>query len=150
MARQIFEKLSLLDEQDLDKMNGYVRESIELATGRRMEDLESYHISHSQFHSVMSRKSNREFREAIVLDILKMPSIQKLQERFEGYSVGCVVDEDGVGDRPEIYFRLVRPHTTEDVGCPHMDTRGSIALRDSHTAQEQRSKYGSRFAWNLD
>jgi hypothetical protein len=119
---QVFERLSLLDESDLCTIRTYVEERVQLITSKHITDLEYYHLSHSEFHHLLAKKSAREFSHEVVSNILQLPSIRFLMSRFEGYSIDQVIDENGIAKRPEIYFRIVRPNAVEDVGCPHMDT----------------------------
>ena len=118
---QVFEKIRLLDETDLDSFSGHIRNAIRRVTGTRILQLEDYHLTHSEHHGTMGRKSSRELSETSVHEIIGLQGIRSLQQRFSGYSISKVITEHGIKDRPEIYFRLVRPGAGDDVGCPHMD-----------------------------
>jgi len=69
----------------------------------------------------MSSKRARVFQREAVSQILAMPFFLKLSKRFEKFTVSNIVTKTNKSDTKEIYFRLVRPLVTADVGCPHCD-----------------------------
>jgi hypothetical protein len=121
MARNKSTKIQLLSRQDLDVFKRHISEAIELATGKALLTLENYHYSHFHLHERMAPKSARIFKPAVVKEILNLHSIQNLKNDFSSYTISNIVDENGVLEQPEVYFRLARPGAMDDVGCPHMD-----------------------------
>jgi len=69
----------------------------------------------------MANKSARQFSESGVDEFLSLASVKLLREGMPHFSIGKSADERGIQERPEVYFRLVRPHAPSDVGIPHCD-----------------------------
>jgi hypothetical protein len=128
----IFEKLKLLEYNDLTALRNFVCNRIAEVTQQPICELENYHITHTQHHELMKKKSAREFSGSVISEILGLPSMIRLTSKFHRYTIDRVVDENGIHDRPEIYFRVVRPNQLEDVGLPHMDHWHHSAARLGH------------------
>jgi hypothetical protein len=132
-SNQIFEKMRLLEDSDLLALRKFVCTRIAQVTNQQILELEDYHVTHAEHHELLKNKSARELNASDVSEILTLPSIVRLTSRFHRFKVDCVIDENGVQNRPEIYFRVVRPNFLEDVGTPHMDWWYHSAAGLEHT-----------------
>jgi hypothetical protein len=121
MSTQTYEKVTLCNINDLAFIKNCIRERIFYATSIPIDTLEHYHLTHNDHHYRMRKKSTRQFTSDAVEQILGLPSLLYLVDRFSNYTIDRTIDENGIGDRPEIYFRLCRPGYEEDIGDPHMD-----------------------------
>lgn len=73
-------------------------------------------------HDLFKIKKNRILADSETDCLLKLDSIKKLINCFPQYSLGSVVyGKLETENRPEIYFRVVRPDCHEDVGPVHCD-----------------------------
>lgn len=113
----------LLSPDELARLRGFIRSSIEDAIGMRIDDLGAYHsIVSDEQHRIMGAKPNRVLKPAHADAVLGFDSIQA----FRGFLPGYVPQEVTYGElqselRPEVYFRLVRPGHDTDVGAAHCD-----------------------------
>lgn len=86
-------------------------------------DLKDYHQYVSdELHSLLSTKRKRVLDNDEAMQLLKLPSIQRLLANYPNYQI-CNVVYDSLSQepRPQFYFRLVRPNHASDVGSPHCD-----------------------------
>ncbi len=111
-----------LSNDEIDKIEKLMLEQISMTTGRRLDSVKLYHEFPDFIHKIMlSKKGARVFQRESVEQILSMPFFLKLRNRFEKFTVSNIVTETYKSETEEIYFRLVRPWQTSDVGCPHCD-----------------------------
>ena len=118
-----FEKYdAALGKDEVDQIENLMVEQINSMTGQRLESVKLYHTLPVAVHKIMlSMKGARVFKRESVEQILSMPFFSKLWKRFEQLTVSNIVTETYESETEEIYFRLVRPLQTSDVGCPHCD-----------------------------
>jgi len=118
-----FEKIEgALSKDEVDKIEKLMVEQISFSTGKRLGSVKLYHTLPDSIHQIMlSKKGARVFQRESVEQILAMPFFLKLLNRFENFTVSNIVTETYESETEEIYFRLVRPWQTSDVGCPHCD-----------------------------
>jgi len=111
-----------LSNDEINKIEKLMLEQISLITGRKLDSVKLYHALPDFIHKIMlSKKGARVFQREYVEQILSMPFFLKLRNRFEKFTVSNIVTETYKLETEEIYFRLVRPWQTSDVGCPHCD-----------------------------
>ena len=120
---------SLLEANEIDSIKDLILHQLLANIGQHslvlMRELEASkqpfedytNIIPGEMHSLIMPKSNRMFT----------PELSKLFESmcgpFDPQNNSCVKgisDEESIG-RPNYYWRLVRPHSTLDVGPPHRD-----------------------------
>jgi hypothetical protein len=122
MSRNLFKVIDLLSEQDLTIVIQAVEEhlSLKLSTPLLLSD---YHIlATDAVHLMLSPKKERVLSEVATSRLLTLPSFQKLLNSYPNYKIGDVAyDSLNKERRPELYFRLVRPHQPSDIGTPHCD-----------------------------
>lgn len=96
-----------------------------------LRDLSTYHTTVTDnLHSILSPKRERVLGKEAGNQILKLHAITRLLKDFSCYQISNIVyDSKTVEDRPEFYFRLVRPHAKTDVGTPHCDFWFDEAMR---------------------
>lgn len=96
-----------------------------------LSDLSTYHTAATDsLHSVLSPKRERVLGREDGNQILSLHAITRLLKEFSGYQISNIVyDSKTTEDRPEFYFRLVRPHAKCDVGTPHCDFWFDEAMR---------------------
>ena len=95
--------------------------------------LERYHeLSHLISHSDLWPKEQRVLAREAVAKVVKLDFIQRLQTLFGiNFRISDVVFfSKSIPDYPEIYWRLVRPGVTTDVGSLHTDRWFHNILRD--------------------
>jgi hypothetical protein len=86
-------------------------------------DLRTYHQQlNDSAHLCMAPKTARVLNRRNSEVILALPGTKKLLDSHPGYRFANVVyDSNSSEDRPEFYFRLVRPNQPSDIGTPHCD-----------------------------
>jgi hypothetical protein len=123
LKSQGFARIKLLEPAELGSIRTFIQKSISAAINVDVESLSSYHefVTDAQ-HLTMASKKNRIFKAEDALAILDFESIKKLISSFPGYGPANVVfGQLQSEERPEVYFRLVRPHADSDVGPIHCD-----------------------------
>jgi hypothetical protein len=115
--------LKLFTPEELSTIRGYIRKTIEKGIGLNIADLGKYHanISEDQ-HRVMGTKVNRILTADQSDDVIAFESVQNVFRHMPGYiPMSVTYGRTGKEDRPEVYFRLVRPGKSSDVGSMHKD-----------------------------
>lgn len=85
--------------------------------------IENYHlIAPKMNHQLLWPKSNRVLPQALVQSIKSMPFISLLREEFGDFTISDIYDTKQHYGQEEIYWRLVRPGISTDVGSLHKDS----------------------------
>jgi hypothetical protein len=86
-------------------------------------DLSLYHqLASDEVHQGLASKRERVLCDEDSAQLLALSSIQDLLINYPDYRISNVVyDSENQEERPEFYFRLVRPNKESDVGTPHCD-----------------------------
>lgn len=86
-------------------------------------DLPTYHRQvNNNGHLCMAPKSARVLTPGDSQKVLALSGTKSLLDSHPGYQIANVVyDSKKAEDRPEFYFRLVRPNQPGDIGTPHCD-----------------------------
>jgi len=129
----MFEIVNLFSPSEFE----YLRDIITLHVKKRVEALDSlatYHeIASDEIHLILASKKERVLEEKTAGQIIALPAIQNLLNDHPCYQISNVVyDSKSQEDRPEFYFRLVRPHKKSDIGTPHCDFWFDEAMRTSY------------------
>lgn len=105
----------LIKDQWRDRLQQVAPEQVESFVER---GIERYHeLSHLVDHSSIWPKKERILPPTAVAEIRQMSLFKYLESEFGKFDIS---DEEEVGYE-EIYWRLVRPHATTDVGPIHAD-----------------------------
>ncbi len=121
MSKDYYFPISVFSSMELSLISKIICDQVRRVTQIPLERIENYHLSHSRSHHLMAPKSARQFPESDVHTFLSLPSIKTLRAKFSDFDIGYVMDERGMQERSEVYFRLVRPNSPTDVGMPHCD-----------------------------
>lgn len=118
-----FAHIKLFTPEELATIRGYIRQIIEKNIGLNIEDLATYHahVTEDQ-HQLMSTKVNRILTADQSDTVINFESVQNIFRLLPNYvPMPVIYGWSGKEDRPEVYFRLVRPGRTSDVGVMHKD-----------------------------
>lgn len=118
-----FAHIKLFTPEELTTIRGYIQNIIEKGTGLNIENLGSYHshVTEDQ-HRVMSTKVNRILSPDQSDNVIQFKSIQNIFRLLPQHiPMPVTYGWSGKEDRPEVYFRLVRPGKSTDVGSMHKD-----------------------------
>jgi hypothetical protein len=123
-----FKKVPLLSSSELDHVRKLliikINNLLGLKLGSDERNFEEFLSNYSnEAHQKLLIKTNRILSQDESLQFIKLESIQKLISSFPGYKVGSVMHGNKTEeDRPEIYFRIVRPKMENDIGPLHCDS----------------------------
>ena len=116
-----------LDNVELGILQGFVRTQYFEALSREVPGqahlfhgvpLDHYHVLSELIpHGTVWKKWNRILPKAAVLTIRGMPFMQTLERQFGEFQI---TNEEGREDE-EVYWRIVRPRSPNDVGTLHAD-----------------------------
>jgi len=97
-------------------------------------DLPTYHRQvNNNGHLCMAPKSARVLTPGDSQKVLALSGTKSLLDSHPGYQIANVVyDSKKSEDRPEFYFRLVRPNQPGDIGTPHCDFWFDEAMGTNH------------------
>lgn len=126
----MFEIVNLFSPSEFD----FLRDIISLHVKKRIETLNSlatYHeIASDEIHLSLASKKERVLEDEDASQLFALPAIQNLLNGHPGYQVCNVVyDSNTRENRPQFYFRLVRPNKKGDIGTPHCDFWFDVAMQ---------------------
>jgi hypothetical protein len=94
----------------------------DLAEEAKELGIENYHhLANKMDHKKIWPKSNRVLPKDAVLQIKKLPFLNVLRQEFGEFSLSDIYDKKQHIGHEEVYWRLVRPNETTDVGPLHKD-----------------------------
>lgn len=121
MNEHHFQQIQIFEELELKIISEIISSQVERITNLPLKSIRQYHLSHSEYHHLMAPKSARQFSRSDVGTFLSLPGFVAVKKIFCDFDVGDVVDDTGIQNVPEVYFRLVRPSMASDIGMPHCD-----------------------------
>ena len=118
----MFEVVDLFSPSEFELLQDLITQHVKKQV-RNLEDLSTYHeIASDEIHRSLACKKNRILNDKDAGRLFALPAIKNLLKDHPGYRVSNVVyDSKNRDERPEFYFRLVRPNKTSDIGTPHCD-----------------------------
>lgn len=94
----------------------------ELSDEARTLGIANYHtFSEKIDHNKIWPKCNRVLRQDAVEEIKQLPFIQHLKEELGDFLIADIYDTEQHLGKEEVYWRLVRPNTDNDIGPFHAD-----------------------------
>ena len=119
---EIFEITDIFTTSEFQIIKSLIIEHVSSRLGFSV-DLSTYHQQAAETdHLSMAPKAARVLSPSDAQFILALSGIKRLLDNHPGYQVSNVVyDSNTVEDRPELYFRLVRPNQPGNIGSPHCD-----------------------------
>lgn len=118
----MFEIVDLFSPSEFEFLRALITRHVKKKV-EALDQLSNYHIFASDdIHCSLASKKERILAEEDAHKLFALPAIQNLLNEHPGYRVCNVVyDSETQEDRPEFYFRLVRPNKQSDIGTPHCD-----------------------------
>ena len=126
----MFEIIDLFSPSEFELLRSLITRHVKRKV-RTLEDLSTYHeIASDDIHRNLACKKKRVLNEEDAGQLLALPGIKNLLNDHPWHQVSNIVyDSDTQENRPEFYFRLVRPKKKSDVGNPHCDFWFDEAMR---------------------
>jgi len=114
--------LDLLSVQDFNEVKNAIQDHVNFKLASSVP-IDNYHLHvDARQHKYLSSKRERILPEAVTSSLLGLSSFQQLFSSYPNHIPATVVfDSTSRENRPELYFRLVRPHCLSDVGPAHCD-----------------------------
>ena len=115
--------IQLFSAEELAMIRGFIRQTIQKSLDISIERLGDYHAAvTNEQHRLLSDKLKRVLSAEQANAVLQFSSLKRLFALFPCYVPAAITyGHLKTERRPEVYFRLVRPHMSSDVGPMHRD-----------------------------
>ena len=115
--------IRLFNDRDYNLVRSIITKTIEKKLGFWINDLSQYHhYVNNEQHNLFKNKLSRILNEEDANSILSLSSVVAMLNKLGEYKITDVKLPDGTfQNRPEVYFRIVRPKSISDVGQLHCD-----------------------------
>jgi len=123
MRNNEYKIVELYDQTELNSVREIVTSHTRTITNCRTLQLEQYHdFVDEQKHRTVGDKKLRVLTSESAQILENLGGTKRIFEENPGYSLGNIIyNSKEMEQRPEFYFRLVRPNRLGDVGPPHCD-----------------------------
>lgn len=119
--KNVFSIINLFSPSEFDFLKTLITSHVNKRVN--LLDISKYHqIATDEIHLRLSSKKERVLSEIDSNKILALSAIKNLLKDNPCYHIHAVVyDSKSHENRPQFYFRLVRPNKLSDIGFPHCD-----------------------------